>query len=99
MIPPASPTSPNQPDKPKFVIPLSSKAPTGPHPNPLSAYNKNQEVNRLTRELWNIRREISAFHARESTILGQIEKLAGRGASLKHASTIEVEPSSDQGIN
>lgn len=80
----------------KIVIPLGpklAKAPIPSRPNALSTYKKKQEVNRLTRELWNTRRELSAAQARESTIMRQIEQLSG--SPVKAAEP--AEPPIDKG--
>ncbi|EGN91695.1 hypothetical protein SERLA73DRAFT_148287 [Serpula lacrymans var. lacrymans S7.3] len=37
-----------------------------------SATNRNEKTTRLTRELWNIRREMQAQHAREAAILAEL---------------------------
>lgn len=53
----------------------NSKTPISPRHNALTAYAKTQEVNRLTRELWDTRRVLSAAQARESSLLKELQKL------------------------
>ncbi|KAF7970796.1 hypothetical protein HWV62_23082 [Athelia sp. TMB] len=85
--PPASSTKARKASR--FNISLASITATAPPPapriNPLHTYGKKQaEINRLTRELWDIRREMSAFAARELNLVDQLEKL---GADVSSAAT------------
>lgn len=79
----------------KISISLTSKAttdaPPGPRINPLRAYSKKQEINRLTRELWDVRRERAAAAARESNIIKQLEDV---GIHASPATDITKVPSS-----
>ncbi|KZP20213.1 hypothetical protein FIBSPDRAFT_1045080 [Athelia psychrophila] len=88
----------------KISISLTSKAttdaPPGPRINPLCASSKKQEVNRLTRELWDVRRESAASAAREANIIEQLEKV-GVHASPATTSTkvppgVDSDPSTEE---
>jgi hypothetical protein len=60
------------------MIPLArkpAKPATPSRPNALLTLVKNQEASRLTRELWDTRRVLSAARARELTIKKNIELL------------------------
>lgn len=87
------------PSASKISISLTSKvatdAPPGPRINPLRAYSKKQEVNRLTRELWDIRRERVAAAARESNIIKQLEKVGVHASSATENTKVPPEIDSD----
>lgn len=72
------------PGSSKISISLTPKIvnlPSGPRINPLREYGKNQD---LVRKLWDVRREIVASTARESSILEQLEK---RGVPISLTAT------------
>ena len=64
----------------KITIPLTGKAakvPAPSRPNAFSAFTRTQEISRLTRDLWDTRRILSAAKARESTLVQHLHLLNG----------------------
>jgi len=62
----------------KTIISLNTKpvkAPLSSRPNPLVAYSRSQEINKLSRELWDTRRILSAAQARESALVKELQQL------------------------
>ncbi|KIM81136.1 hypothetical protein PILCRDRAFT_821568 [Piloderma croceum F 1598] len=75
---PSSPTKAISDRPTKITIPLAikpAKAPVPSRSNAFSTFTRTQEVSRLTRELWDTRRVLSAAKARESTLVQHIELL------------------------
>ncbi|KAH7926591.1 hypothetical protein BV22DRAFT_1032729 [Leucogyrophana mollusca] len=67
-------TLPSRPPSPAPSIPVGPDPPSGPRV-------RSDTVGRLTRDLWDTRREISAFQAREQAILIELGKLGARPKS------------------
>src|ERR1700674_1953107 len=62
----------------KIAIPLTAKpakATVPARPNAFTTFSKTQEASRLTRELWDTRRELAAARARESTLVQHLDLL------------------------
>lgn len=79
-------SGPRPPPLYHLTLPAPPPAPAGasPHPSSSSSGNGDQsrlrdrDVNRLMRELWDTRRQLTAMQAREQAILDDLERLGAR---------------------